>query len=140
MARRGKGPTVEEQAEAIHKRRIELATKRHAVDNVANAATVVVDGAAERRRAVLLAEARGEKPSETVEQVDRERRAAEVAIADARERSEALRTVESELGEESDALIDAHPAHYRAEAVRASEEAEAALGVALDAAQVAKAA
>lgn len=125
--------------EALHRRRIDLATKRHAVEEVVRAAQAVIDGATDRRRAVLIAEARGDKPSETVEEIDRERQTAEIAIADARQRAEALGVVEREVGEEADAVIDSHPEDYEKKASEALAEAERLTRAAADAVQAAEA-
>lgn len=131
MARSKTGPEAEQ--EALHQKRVELATKRHAVDAAASAAEAVINGAQDRRRAVLLAEARGEKLDESVEQVDQDRRQAELAVADCRERSDALRAVEAEIGEARDAVVDRYPEHYLAKRGEAVEDALAGLSAALDA-------
>jgi hypothetical protein len=131
MAPRVKGP--DDEMAALQQRRVELATKRHTVDAAESAARAVVDGAQDRRRAVLLAEARGETPSETAEHVDHERRTAEMAVSEARERSDVLRTVEQEIGEAEEAVIDRHPDHYERKREAAVEEALSRLGSALDA-------
>ena len=96
-----------------------------------------IEAAPERRRQVLLAEARGQKPSETVKQVDADRRQAEWLAADARERSSALWTVEQEIGEEVEAVIDAHPGHFIAAAEASSEAPAQAIAAAKEAAQAA---
>jgi hypothetical protein len=133
MTRRTKTP--DDQLAALHEKRVGLATKRHEVDAAMAASQRVVDAAPERRRAVLVAETRGETPPETVEQVDRERHAAEVALADGRDRAAALQTVEQEVGQEVDAVIDANPDHYIAAAEAASETAAEAIISAKTAAQ-----
>jgi hypothetical protein len=124
---------------ALHQKRVGLATKRHAVEEVARAAQAVLDGATDRRRAVLIAEARGDKPSEAVEQIDRERQTAEIALTDARQRAEALGAVEREVGEEVDAVIDRNPEHYEQKRAEAIEEAERLTRAAADAVQAAEA-
>jgi hypothetical protein len=123
----------------LHQKRVGLATKRHAVEEVLRAAQAVIDGADERRRAVLVIEARGDEPSESVEKVDGERRVAEVALADARQRAEALRTVEREIGDEVDAVIDRNPEHFEQKAAEANEEAQRLTRAAADAVQAAEA-
>jgi hypothetical protein len=87
----------------------------------------IVEEAPDRRRAAFVAEARGEQPSETVEQVDLERRQAEVEIAGGRERVAALRVVEQEIAEQVEAVEDAHPEHFIAKAVSRSEAVDAKL-------------
>ena len=131
MARSKTGPEAE--MEALHQKRVELATKRHAVDAAASAAEAVINGAQDRRRAVLLAEARGDKPDESVDQVDQDRRTAELTVADCRERAAALRQVESEIGEAADAVVDRNPEHYLAKRGEAVETALGGLSAALDA-------
>jgi hypothetical protein len=128
MARRAKDP--DREMAALHDKRVGLAVKRNDVSAAQGAAERVVAGVADRRRAVLLAEARGQEHDETVEQVDLDRRQAEVAVADGRERADVLRTVERDIEEEVEALIDAHPAHFVAQAVAASEAASEALAAA----------
>lgn len=135
MARRAKNPDAE--LAVLQEKRVKLATKRHELDAAAGVAQRVVDAAPERRRAVLLAETRGETPPETVEQVDRERHAAEVALADGRDRAAALKTVEQEVEQEVDAVIDAHPEHFIVVAVAASEAAAETIASASQAAQAA---
>lgn len=135
MAPRKKDPTAE--MAALHDRRMKLAMRRHEAEAAMNAALRVVEGSAERRRQVLLAEARGEDAGATVEQVDRDRQVAEHAAADQKQRADALRTVEAEIGEARDAVIDAHSEHYLAAAVVASEATTEAITAALDATQAA---
>jgi hypothetical protein len=135
MARRGKSPDVE--MAGLHAKRVELASRRHEASAAQGAAERVVASAADRRRAVLLAEARGQEHTETVEQVDLDRRTAEVAVAYGRERADLLRTVEKDIEEEVEALIDAHPEHYIAAAEAASEAAAGAIAAAKTAAQAA---
>lgn len=129
MARSGKANPDAELAE-LHAKRVDVASRRHEISAAQGAAERVVAGAADRRHAVLLAEARGQEHPETVEQVDLDRRKAEVAIADARERADVLRTVEKDIEGEVEGLIDAHPAHFLAQAVAASEAASDALAAA----------
>jgi hypothetical protein len=129
MARAGKANPDQERA-ALHQKRVDLATKRHEASAAQGAAERVLAAAADRRRAVLLAEARGQEHTETAEQVDLDRRKAEVAVADGRERAEVLRVVEKDIEEEVEALIDAHPDHFVALAVAASEAASEALAAA----------
>src|SRR5436190_15581913 len=88
MARRANDPTAE--LASLHEKRVELAQRRDAHATAEGAAQRTVEGSPDRRRAALVAEARGEKPSETAEAVDRERHAAEVALVDNRERAAAL--------------------------------------------------
>jgi hypothetical protein len=114
----------------LHKKRVDLASRRNEASAAQGAAERVVAGVADRRRAVLLADARGQEHTETVEQVDLARRQAEVAIADGRERADVLKLVERDVEEEVEALIDAHPAHFLAQAVAASEAASEALAAA----------
>ena len=132
MARRAKDPTAE--LASLHEKRVELAQRRDAHATAEGAAQRTVEGSPDRRRAALVAEARGEKPSETAEAVDRERRAAEVALVDNRERAEALKTVEREVEREVEAVIDAHSAHFIAKAEAASEAAAEAIATAKTAA------
>ena len=89
MARRAKDPTAE--LASLHEKRVELAQRRDAHATAEGAAQRTIEGSPDRRRAALVAEARGEKPSETAEAVDRERHAAEVALVDNRERAAALK-------------------------------------------------
>jgi hypothetical protein len=128
MARRGKDPDAE--LAALHTKRVDLASRRHETSAAQGAAERVIAAAADRRRAVVLAEARGQEHTETVEQVDLDRRKAEVAVADGRERADVLKTVEKDIDEEVEALINAHPAHFLAQAVAASEAASEALAAA----------
>jgi hypothetical protein len=72
-----------------------------------------------------------------LEQVDRDRQVAAHTAADQRQRVEALRQVEAEIGEAQDAVIDAHPEHYLAAAVASSEATMKAITAALEAAQAA---
>jgi hypothetical protein len=124
MARRSKTPDGPESSlAALHERRMELAMRRNEAEAAMNAAVQVVEGSAERRRQVLLAEARGEDAGVTVEQVDRERQVAEHAAADQRQRAEACRTVEAEIGKARDGVVDANPSHFESMAAAAREEA-----------------
>jgi hypothetical protein len=132
MARRAKDNPDQQLAE-LHEKRMALARRRDAHATAQGAAERVIEGSADRRSVALLAEARGEEPSETAEQVDRERHAAEIAVRDNRERSEALRQVERDVGEEVEAVIDAHPEHFVASAEVASEAASEALAAAVQA-------
>lgn len=136
MARTGKTDPDRELAE-LHAKRVALASQRHDASAAQGAAERVLAGADDRRRAVLLAEARGQEHTETVEQVDLDRRKAEVAVADGRERAEVLRVVEKDIEEEVEALIDASPGHYVAKAEAASEAAAVAIATAAQAAQAA---
>jgi hypothetical protein len=135
MARRVKDPTAD--LAALHEKRVKLAQRRDAHATAQGAAERVIEGSADRRGAALLAEARGGKPSETAEAVDRERHAAEIAVRENRERSEALRQVEREVEEEVEAVIDANEAHFIAKAEAASEAAAEAIATAKTAAQAA---
>jgi hypothetical protein len=137
MAREAKAKDPTAEMAALHDRRMELATQRHAAEAAMTAALLVVEGSAERRRQMLLAEARGEDAGATVEQVDQDRQVAEHAAADQKQRAEVLRTVEAEIGEAQDAVIDAYPEFYVQAAVGASEEASLALAAALSATQAA---
>jgi len=137
MARVGKAKDPTAEMAALHDRRMKLAMRRHEAEATMTAALRVVEGSSERRRQVLLAEARGGDAGATVEQVDRERQVAEHAAADQKQRVEAFRTVEAEIGEAQDAVIDAHPEHFLALAVASSEATSQALTAALDATQVA---
>jgi hypothetical protein len=123
MARRANDP--ERELAEIHERRIELAQRRNDYSSAQGAAERVIAESADRRRALLISEARGDKPAETVAQVDRDRQAAEIAVRDNRERAEALGEVEREIASEAEAVIDAHPEHFIALALKASEAAEA---------------
>jgi hypothetical protein len=135
MAPRVKDPTAE--MAALHDRRMELAMRRHEAEAAMTAALQVVEGSAERRRQVLLADARGEDAGATVEQVDRDRQVAEHTAADQKQRADALRTVEAEIGEAREAVIDAHPEHYLAAAIASSEATAEAITAALNATQAA---
>jgi prolyl-tRNA synthetase len=135
MARVKQDPAAE--MAALHERRMGLAMRRDEAEAAMTAAMQVIEGSAERRRQVLLAEARGEDVGVTVEQVDRDRQVAEHTAADQRQRAEALRTVEAEIGEAREAVIDAHPEHYFAAAVASSEATAEAISVARDATQAA---
>jgi hypothetical protein len=137
MARVGKAKDPTAEMAALHDRRMKLAMRRHEAEAAMTAALRIVEGSAERRRQVLLAEARGGDAGATVEQVDRDRQVAEHAAADQKQRAEALRTVEAEIGEAQDAVIDAHPEHFLALAVASSEATSQALTVAHDATQAA---
>jgi hypothetical protein len=135
MARRAKDPDAE--LAALRAKRVELASRRHEISAAQGAAERVVAGAADRRRAVLLAEARGQEHAETVEQVDLDRRKAEAAVANGRERDDVLRTVQKDIEQEVDAVIDANPSHFIAKAEAASEAASEAIANAAQAAQAA---
>jgi hypothetical protein len=135
MPRIGKAP--ERELAALHEKRIALAHQRHEIENAMTVAQRVLDAAPDRRRAVLLSEARGEQPGETATHVEDDRRKAEAGIAGGRERVEALRTVEKEIEVEVDAVIDAHPEHFLAAAVATSEATSEAITVALNATQAA---
>jgi hypothetical protein len=128
MARRKTDPEAE--LAALHDKRVGLATKRAALEDAERLSLQIIERALERRRAVLITEARGEKPAETIELVNRESRAAEVALAEGRERAAALKAVEQEIGEQEEAVIDANPDHFLALAVAASEAAMEALATA----------
>jgi hypothetical protein len=130
MARLSRAKSPDAAMAALFQKRVDMASRRHEVSAATGAAERVVAGLAERRRAVLLAEARGQEHAETVEQVDLDRRKAEVAVADGRERADVLRTVERDIEGEVEALIDAHPDHFLAQAVAASEAASEALAAA----------
>jgi hypothetical protein len=134
---RGKAKGPDDELAALFEKRVGLAMKRDGLENAGTAAQRVVDGAPDRRQAALLSDARGEQPSETVEQVDLDRRRAEVTVADVRERAAALRAVEKEVEEEVEAVIDAHPEHFLAAAVKASETTSEAITAALNATQAA---
>jgi hypothetical protein len=127
---RAKAPNPDAELAELHAKRMALAVRRDAHATAQGAAERVIEGSADRRSAALVSEARGEEPSETAEQVDRERHAAEIAVRDNRERAEALRRVEGEVQEEVEAVIDAHPAFFVAQAVAASEAASEALAAA----------
>jgi hypothetical protein len=135
MARRAKNPDAE--LAALHDKRVGLATKRATIEDSERVTLRVIEDAPERRRAVLVAEARAEEPTETLELVNRESRAAEVAVAEGRERAAALKAVEQEIGQEVEAVIDAYPAHFIAAAEAASEAAAEAIATAKAAAQAA---
>jgi hypothetical protein len=137
MARVTKAKDPDAELAALHQKRVDLATKRHEASAAQGAAERVVAGAADRRHAVLLAEARGQEHAETVEQVDLDRRKAEVAVADAREREDVLRTVEKDIEEEIERVTDAHPGHFIARAEAASDAASGALAAAAEAASTA---
>jgi len=119
----------------LREKRLALAVRRDGHATAQGIAERTIEGSADRRSAALVAEARGETPSPTVEQVDSERRAAEVAAVDARERPAALRVVEREVEEEVEAVIDTHPAHFIAAAEAASEAAAEVIATAAQAAQ-----
>src|SRR4051794_1291311 len=121
MARAKKTPDAE--LAELHEKRMALAMRRDAHATAQGAAERAIEGSAARRSAALLAEARGETPAETAEEVDRDRRAAEIAIRENSERATALQQVEREVEEEVEAVYDAHPAHFVAKAVAASEAA-----------------
>jgi hypothetical protein len=137
MARVGKAKDPERELAALFEKRVGRAHKRHEIENAITVAQRVVDEAPERRRAVLLSEARGEQLGETVVDVENDRRKAEAEIAGGRERAEALRTVEKEIEAEVDAVIDAHPDHFVAAAVAASDAASEAISAAVNATQAA---
>src|SRR2546429_54325 len=134
---RAKAKNPDAELAALHEKRMELALRRDAHATAQGAAERVIEGSAERRSAALLSEARGEKPSPTAEEVDRERHAAEIAVRDNRERAEALRQVEREVEQEVNAVIDAHPTHFVEQAEAASEDAAEAIATAKSAAQAA---
>jgi hypothetical protein len=135
MTRRVKDPDA--ALAALHDKRLGLAVQRATLESAANTWARVVAEAPDRRRAVLLGEARGDTPDETVEQVDADRGKAEREIVGCRERAEALRTVEGEIDSQVENLIDAYPDHFVAKAVAASEAAQEALAAAAQAAQAA---
>src|SRR5947209_1559348 len=138
MARLPKDPT--DELAALDARRLKLALARHEAEAAMNAALHAVEGSAERRRQVLIAEARGETPGLTVEQIDQERQVAEHVAADQRQRMEAARAVEGEIEAARNAVIDAHGEFFRAAAVASSEATMEAISAARDAAQAAAAA
>jgi hypothetical protein len=126
----GKPKSPDAEMAALHAKRMDLARRRDDASSAQGAGERVLADVADRRRACLLAEARGQEHAETIEQVDLDRRKAEAAVADGRERADVLTTVQKDVDEEIDALIDAHPAHYLAAAVAASEAAGEALAAA----------
>jgi hypothetical protein len=127
----------DQQLAELHEKRMTLALRRDAHSTAQGAAERVIEGSADRRSVALLAEARGETPSPSAEEVDRVRHAAEVAVRENRERAAALRQVEREVEEEVEAVIDAHPAHFVAKAEATSEAAAEAITAAKTAAQAA---
>ena len=129
MAPKTKGPDAE--LAQVHAKRVELAKQRHEVGRAVDEAQRLIEAAADRRRGVLVAEARGETPAETVDQVDAERRQAEAAAIHGREQSEALQTVEKECQDEVNAIVDANPVHFQRKAEQASEAAVERLRAAL---------
>jgi hypothetical protein len=131
MARRTKDP--DRELAELHKKRVGLATKRNEIDRAVGAAQGILTAAVDRRRAVLLAEARGEEHPETVEAVDLDRRQAEMVIAGGRERAEALQQVEREVGIDVDAVIDAYPDHFIEKALATSAATEDKRAALLDA-------
>src|SRR5436190_19244881 len=126
MSARKKDDPDDELA-ALHEKRMALALRRDAHSGAQGAAERVIEGSADRRSAALLAEARGQKPDPTVEQVDSERRAAEAAVIENRERAAALRQVEQEVEQEVEAVIDRYPEVFIAKAEAASEAAAEAI-------------
>lgn len=112
------------QIAALEAKRVALATQRRELGDVETAQVRVIEEAPERRLAVRVAKARGQSPPETVEQVEAARHGAEAQLVAAREEAAALRTVEQEIGEAIDAVVDAHPEHFRslAEAKSAATE------------------
>jgi hypothetical protein len=138
MARvRKDGPEAEMQA--LHERRMELATLRHSTDAASAAAQAVLDGLVARRQAAISAEIDGVEAAETVAQVDQAARAAAATIADCRERAEVIRRKEGELKEAADAVIDGHPGFYEQKRREAIEEAERLTRAAGDAVRAAEA-
>jgi hypothetical protein len=119
---KAKDPDAE--LDALNQKRVGVAGKRHELDAAVGAAETVVGGTTGRRGVVLLAEARGEIPPETLEAVELDRRKAEAVIVGARERIEALRQVEREVAEEVEAVEDAHPQWFRAKAEAKSAAVE----------------
>jgi hypothetical protein len=134
MARRSSKTPDGPEAEmaALHERRVELATLRHAAEAAASAAQAVLDGFTERRQAAISAEIDGTK-GETVQAVDQAAGAAAATIADCRDRRAVIERKEAELKEAQDAVIDRFPDHYRAKRDAAAEEATAKLQAARDA-------
>ena len=66
-------PTPDSELAALREKRLELAKRRDAHATAQGAAERVIEGSADRRAAALLAEARGQQPDPTVEQVDEHR-------------------------------------------------------------------
>src|SRR5205807_9998902 len=108
MARAKADPDA--QIVALEAKRVDLAKQRHELEDVERVQLRVVEEAPERRRAVLLAQARAESPSESVEQIEADRHRAAAEAAGTRERREALRTVEQEIEQEVEAVEDGHRA------------------------------
>jgi hypothetical protein len=131
------------ELEALHRKRVERAMRRNGLENAVPAhrvqmnGAIEVEGIADREAAVRLALARGETPSETLEEVERDRQAAVATIDETRKQCEAFRTAEKEIEEEVDAVIDAHPEHFLQAAVAASEATSEAIAAAVNATQAA---
>jgi hypothetical protein len=134
---RGKAKDYEQEAAELREKRAKLAGQRREIADAMQRHARVVDEAPARRRAALVAEARGEAPAETIEQItlDAQRAAAEIVAA--REKVSALEVVEREIGSEITALIDRHPEHHVRKAEAASEAAQQAIADASQAAQAA---
>jgi hypothetical protein len=121
---RSKAIDPDAQIAELEAKRMAKGKQRRELGDVETAQRRVVEEAPERRAAVRLAKARGQSPPETIEQVEAARQHAEAQLIAAREEAAALRTVEREIEEQIDAVVDAHPEHFRANAEAKAVAAE----------------
>src|SRR2546423_420592 len=126
MARVRKDTTPDAQIAALRAKRLDHSRRRHELGNREQVAQRLIDESAGRREAAERAEEDGQKPEQTVAEIDAEVQQAKAEVADAKSRAQRVRELEAEIDQQVDGVIDPN-VDFFIEAALASTEAYSAL-------------